>query len=313
MIKNVEKEKEKKKMKVKKMKVKNKKSIIVTAIVMTMVAASALAGCGIGEAPGGGGAATKGSTGGTVVIAGSTSVQPLSEELAEIFMEQNKGIDIEVQGGGSGQGIKAMQTGIADLGALSRDVKDEESADVAETFVIAKDGVAVIVNKKSEVKGLTMEQLKAIFTGEITNWKDVGGADGTITVVSRENGSGTRTAFTELTGVTKKDANGEEKDNTVSSAIIQGSTGAVSQTVAGTDGSIGYISLGSLDDSVKAVKVEGVEASEQTVLDGSYKISRPFIYVSGKALTPAAQRWIDFVLSREGQKIVRDSGFIPVN
>jgi phosphate transport system substrate-binding protein len=259
-----------------------------------------------------GGSGNSGSSG-TVVIAGSTSVQPLSEELADAFMDKNEGISIEVQGGGSGQGINAIRSGIADLGSLSREVGEDEKSDVTDTFVIANDGIAVIVNPKSKVSGLTIAQIKALFTGEITNWKEIGGTDLPVTVISREDGSGTRTAFTEITGVLTKDANGEEKDNTVLSAIIQGSTGAVMQTVADTEGTIGYISLGALTGRVKAVDVEGAEASEQAVLNGEYPISRPFIYVSGGGLSPAAQKWIDFVLSDEGQNIVKESGFIPVD
>jgi len=250
---------------------------------------------------------------GAVVTAGSTSVQPLSEELAASFMDANPGIVVEVQGGGSGQGIKAIQEKIADLGALSREVKDEEKGTVAKEYVIAKDGVAVIVNPASKVEDLTIEQIKKIYTGEIKNWKEVGGEDAPIVVVSREEGSGTRGAFTEITKVMQKDAAGKEVDSTTKDALVQGSTGAVMQTVATTPDTIGYVSLGSLSDSVKAVKVEGVSPSSETVLSGEYKISRPFLYVAGGELSEAAQMYIDFVMSKDGQAIVEENGFIPIS
>ena len=227
-------------------------------------------------------------------------------------MDVNPGITVEVQGGGSGQGIKAIAEKIADFGALSRNVKDEEKASVTEEFVIAKDGVAVVVNPASTVENLTIEQIKQIYTGEITNWSEVGGDDAPIVVVSREEGSGTRGAFTEITKVTEKNEAGEEVDSTTKDALVQGSTGAVMQTVATTPNTIGYVSLGSLGDTVKAVKVEDVAPTTETVLSGEYKISRPFLYVIGGELTEASQMYIDFVMSAEGQAIVEESGFIPV-
>jgi phosphate transport system substrate-binding protein len=251
--------------------------------------------------------------GGTVVIAGSTSVQPLSEMLAETFMEENQKISIEVQGGGSGQGVKAIEEGIADFGALSREVKEEEKEIAAVTYVLAKDGIAVVVNDKSVISDLSIEQMKGIFTGQIANWKELGGQDEKIVVVAREEGSGTRSAFGELTKVIDKDASGAEIDSTVASALIQGSTGAVTQTVAATPGAIGYISLGSLNDTVKAVSVEGTQARTETVLNGTYKLSRPFLYIASVEPAGAAKAWIDFVLSEAGQDIVEEAGFIRVD
>ena len=274
-----------------------KKILSITLVII--LALGMLAGCGEKETPDTGEEPTEVS--GTVVTAGSTSVQPLSEELAAVFMDANPGITVEVQGGGSGQGIKAIQEKIADFGALSRNVKDEEKASVTEEFVIAKDGVAVVVNPESTIENLTIEQIKKIYIGEITNWKEVGGEDAPIVVVSREEGSGTRGAFTEITKVMEKNEAGEEVDNTTKDALVQGSTGAVMQTVATTPDTIGYVSLGSLSDTVKAVKVEGVAPSNETVLSGEYKISRPFLYVVGGELTEAAQLYIDFILSEEGQ------------
>lgn len=282
-----------------------KKKILagVMAAVM-LVGAFALTGCGSKSAESGAS---------SVVIAGSTSVQPLSETLAQTYMENNPDVTVEVQGGGSGQGIKSIEEGIADIGSLSREVKDEEKASVAEEFVIAKDGVAVVVNADVTAEDLTIEQIKGIYTGEITNWSEVGGEDADIVVVSREEGSGTRGAFTEITGVLTKDDDGNEIDNTTADALIQSSTGAVKETVSTTPNSIGYVSLGSLDDTVKAVKVEGVEATVDTVLSGDYQIQRPFVYVVNGEMTDAAKAFIDFALSDEGQIIVEENGFIPVN
>ena len=165
------------------------KRIALITLVM-ILAAGALAGCGAKEESGDSGTGTE--VTGNVVTAGSTSVQPLSEELAAVFMDENEGITVEVQGGGSGQGMKAIQEKIADFGALSRNVKDEEKSAVVKEYVIAKDGVAVIVNPESKVENLTIEQIKKIYTGEIKNWSEVGGEDAPIVVVSREEGSGTR-------------------------------------------------------------------------------------------------------------------------
>ncbi len=285
---------------------KTKKSLVI-GLIAAMTLTAVLSGCGNKDAEAGGGSDLTG----TVVIAGSTSVQPLSEELAEAFMDKNTNVTVEVQGGGSGQGIKAIEQSIADFGALSRGVKDEEKGSVKTETVIAKDGVAVVVNPECTVKDLTLEQIQKIYTGEIKNWKEVGGDDAAIVVVTREEGSGTRGAFTEITKVLTKNENGDEIDQTISQAIVQPSTGAVKQTVATTPNSIGYVSLGALDDTVTAVSVEGVAPSSDTVIDGTYKISRPFIYVSGAELSEAAQAYVDFVMSEEGQAIVAEE-FIPV-
>ena len=242
-----------------------------------------------------------------MTIAGSTSVQPLSEAMAEVYMENNADVTVEVQGGGSGQGIKSVEEKIADIGALSRAVKEEEKGSVAEEYEIAKDGVAVVVNQDVKTDDLKLEQIKDIYTGKIKNWKEVGGDNQPITVVTREEGSGTRGAFTEITGVAEDD-----KDNTTKDALVQPSTGAVKETVAKTPNSIGYVSLGALDDTVKTVKVEGVDATVDNVLSGDYKIQRPFVYVVNSELSETAKAFIDFALGAEGQKIVEESGFIPV-
>lgn len=282
-----------------------KKILSITLVII--LALGALAGCGAKDSAG-----DTGEISGSVVIAGSTSVQPLSEELAAAFMDANPGISVEVQGGGSGQGIKAIMEKIADFGALSRNVKEEEKASITTEYIIAKDGVAVVVNPECTITDLTIEQIKKIYTGEIKNWNEVGGDNAPIVVVTREEGSGTRGAFTEITKVLAKNEAGEEIDNTTADALVQGSTGAVMQTVATTPNTIGYVSLGSLSNKVKAVKIEGIAPSSETVLSGEYKISRPFLYVIGSEQSEAAKMYIDFVMSADGQMIVEESGFIPV-
>lgn len=240
---------------------------------------------------------------GSVVIAGSTSVQPLSEELAAEFMAKNPRVSVEVQGGGSSVGVKSANNGIADIGAASRELKSSEEGLGLTTYVIAKDGIAVVINPECEVEDLSIEQVKKIYTGEITNWNEVGGADADIIVVSREEGSGTRGAFVEITKVEDKDASGNKVDQTTIDALVQPSTGAVKQTVSNTPNSIGYISLGALDNTVKAVTIEGAEATETNILAGTYKIARPFLYITKGEVSEAAQAYIKFVLN-EGQEIV---------
>ena len=234
---------------------------------------------------------------GTITIAGSTSVQPLSEELASAFMDKNPEVEVSVAGGGSGAGIKAAQEGTAEIGSSSRELKDEEKTDLQET-VIAKDGIAIVVHPDNSVSGLTMEQTKKIFAGEITDWKDVGGKSGAINLFTREDGSGTRDAFQEIV---------MGKETKISSkAGVQNSTGAVLTAVAGDANAIGYISLGSLNNSVKALKIDNVEASDATILDGTYKISRPFLYLTKGEPEGVVKAYIDFVMSSDGQKIVSD-------
>ena len=280
-----------------------KKQTMKKALVLSLVLAmgiTALTGCGGSQ------------TGSKVVIAGSTSVQPLSEELATAFMAANNDITVEVQGGGSGQAAVALADGIADIGALSREVKAEEKTTIVKEYVIAKDGVAVIANTDVNVSNLTLAQIKGIFTGTITNWTQVGGKDEAITVVSREEGSGTRGAFTELTGVSVKDNAGNQIDSTTKKAIVQPSTGAALQAVSSTPGAIGYVSMEAINSSVNALTVEGVAVTKATVLDGTYAISRPFIYGVTADVSAAAQAFIDYVMSAEGQALIEKNGFVPV-
>ena len=279
----------------------NKKILLFFALALT--AAIIITGCGKKEeAP----PQTKGNnTGlsGSITIAGSTSVQPLSEELAKAFMEKNTGVTVNVQGGGSSAGVKAANEGAAQIGASSRDLKESEKGLGLTEHKIALDGIAVVVNPKNQVTELTLDQVKKIFSGEISNWKEVGGKDSTINVITREEGSGTRGAFEEI-------VLGDAK--MYSKAITQPSTGSIKTTVAGDENGIGYISLGSLGEDVKGVKIDGVEPTIDNVKNNSFKISRPFLYLTKGQMNEATKAYVDFVMSEEGQKIVTESHFITV-
>lgn len=284
-----------------------RKNILTGLVSLLIIAVSifGFSGCGENDEEGKEAAAD-------ITIAGSSSVQPLSESLAEVFMDSNKEINVTIQGGGSGQGIKSVEKGIAEIGSLSRKLKEGEKESVDREYLIAMDGIAVVVNKDVSVADLTLEQIRDIYTGKITSWQEVGGEDRAITVITREEGSGTRNSFTEITGVLQKDKAGNEKDEMTVDALVQPSTGAVRETVATTPDSIGYVSLNVLDNTVRTVSVEGTKATVENVRNGSYPISRPFFYVTGDKLSAGAKRFIDFVLSGEGQKVVEESGFIPV-
>lgn len=237
---------------------------------------------------------------GSITVAGSTSVQPLSDELAKVFMEKNPQAKVFVQGGGSGAGIKAAANGTADIGASSRELKDSEKG-IYET-TICKDGIAVVIHKSNPVENLSIQEVQDIFAGKTTNWKQVGGGDKKIVVVNREAGSGTRGAFEEIV---------MGKTTVTTDGLVQASTGAVKSTVAITEEAIGYISLSALEDNVKDVMVDGVAISKDNVLNNSYKISRPFIYLTKEAPNGLVKSYIDFVLSSEGQEIVAKD-LIPV-
>ncbi|GAA0305214.1 phosphate transport system substrate-binding protein [Gracilibacillus halotolerans] len=241
---------------------------------------------------------------GTITMAGSTSVQPLSEELAAVFMELHPETRLEVSGGGSGAGVTAAQESAADFGAVSREIKDEETGITAE--VIAIDGIAIIAHPDNSLTDIALEDVTKIFAGEITNWSEVGGDDQDIVVVSREDGSGTRGAFTDI-------VLGDEE--LVESALIHNSTGGVLEAVANDPNAIGYASTGAVSDSVVALAVDGFEPTLENIQSGDYAVSRPFNYAMNEdaELSELAQAFLDFVLSDEGQKVVEENGFIPVN
>ena len=283
---------------------------IVVILVAALVVTVALFGCGGSKSEdkaATNGTENAGQTGGqikgTVKVAGSTSVQPLAEELAEAFMEKNQDVTVSVQGGGSSAGIESANKGTAQIGTSSREIKPEEKNYSLKETIIAKDGIAVIVNSGNQVTALTKDQIKKIFAGEVTDWSDVSGKKGPITVVVREEGSGTREAFQEI--VLSKEV------RFISNAVVQNSTGAIKTAVTKDVNAIGFISSGSVDSAVKALSVDGVLPSEATVLDGSYKISRPFLFLTKSEPDEAAKAFIDYVLSEEGQKIVSEK-FVKV-
>lgn len=238
---------------------------------------------------------------GTIQIAGSTSVQPLSDELAAAFEAKNPGVRVNVAGGGSGAGIRTAQEGTADIGASSRELKPEEKIGLVETR-IATDGIVVIVNPANSAADLSLDEVRRIFAGEIKNWQEVGGKNAPITVIVREEGSGTRGAFTELV---------MKETPFTAQAVVQNSTGAIRTAVAGDPNAIGFISLGTVSKEVKPLKIDGVEATPENVKAGTYKISRPFLYLTKGEPQGVVKAYIDFVLSPEGQEIV-GKDYIPV-
>lgn len=248
----------------------------------------------------------------SITVNGSTSVQPLAEELAKAFMAKNTNVKIDIQGGGSGVGIKSANDGVVDIGMSSRDLKTEEKN--LKEIKIAVDGIAVIVNPANEVTNLTMEQIKKIYIGEITDWSQVGGKAGKITVVTREEGSGTRGAFIELAGIEMKEGD-KNIDKTTATAITQGSTGAVMTTVTSDPNAIGFASYGSAKEStdIKLISVDGAETTAENIYNGSYKISRPFLMLTKEEPTGAVKEFIDFILSAEGQAIVEGHSYLKVN
>ena len=241
---------------------------------------------------------------GAVALNGSTSMEKVVGALGEQFMSDNSGVSITYDATGSGAGIEAASNGSADIGLSSRGLKDEEKASGLVGTTVALDGIAVIVNPACKVADLTVEQIAKIFTGEITDWSELGGAAGTISCIGREAGSGTRDGFESITGT--KDACKMDQELT--------STGAVIEAVAGNPNAIGYASLSALKDTVKAVTVGGVVCSEETVLDGSYEIQRPFVFVTkdGVALSAQAQAFFDFATSSAANDLIRGAGAVPV-
>jgi phosphate transport system substrate-binding protein len=242
---------------------------------------------------------------GTITEAGSTTVQPLAEEVAAAFMAKYPDITVIIQGGGSGVGVKSAQDGTADIGAASRELTAEEIASGLVEHVLAKDGIAIIAHPSQTITNLTVAQIKDIFSGAITNWSQVGGANKTIHVVAREEGSGTRAAFEEM-------VMGKNGPVIVANAILQPSNGALRTTVAGDSDAIGFLSFGYLDSSVKAFSVEGIAATVANAKSGVYPIVRPLLFLTGSQPTGIVKEFIDFFLSPEGQAIVAQD-YITVN
>ncbi len=241
---------------------------------------------------------------GTVSTDGSTSMEKVIMSLGESFQAENKGITVGYNPTGSGSGITAVSEGRCDIGLASRALKDDEKAAGLKETVLALDGIAIIVNPENKVSDLTVEQIAKIYTGEITNWKDVGGDAAEIVLIGREAGSGTRDGFESITGT--KDSCKYRQELT--------STGDVITTVAGNPNAIGYASLASIKDTVKAISVNGVAPSEATVSDGSYEVQRPFILVTkeGVELSKAAQLFFDYATGKDAADIISAAGAVPV-
>lgn len=273
------------------------------ALALALVMALALTACGNGE---NGGGNASGQLSGTVTTLGSTSMEKVMGTLAEQFNSDHSGVTVSVEGGGSGAGVEAALNGTADIGLASRALKDEEKANGLTETVLALDGIAVIVNADNPVTDLTVEQIAKIFTGEIKNWSELGGADLEIACIGRESGSGTRDGFESITGTSEKCVLSQELT----------STGAVIEAVRGNAQAIGYASLSSAEgqDGVKLLTVGGVMCSEATVLDGSYAIQRPFVLVTreGAELTAAAQAFFDWAVSQDAADLIRSAGAVPV-
>ena len=242
---------------------------------------------------------------GSISMVGSTSMEKLANALSEAFMEKYPDVTVTAEFVGSGAGIEAVTNGTADIGNSSRSLKDEEKAAGVVENVVAIDGIAVCVDPANEVADLTKEQLTNIYNGTVTNWKEVGGADEPIIVIGREAGSGTRGAFEELVDLKDACKYANELD----------STGAVIAKVASTPGAIGYASLDALDDSVKALSLEGVEATAENIKAGNYFLSRPFVMATKGEISEQndlVQAWFDFVLGDEGQQVASEVGLITV-
>ena len=285
----------------------------IMAFALTAVMALALlAGCGNqtnndnanngGDSADNGGAAA---VSGTVSTDGSTSMEKVIGALSESYMAANKDVIVNYNPTGSGAGITAVQEGTCDIGLSSRALKDEEKAAGLQEMVLAYDGIAIIVHPDNPVSDLTLEQIAQLYTGEITNWKDVGGNDAQVVLIGREAASGTRDGFESITGTKDKCQYRQELT----------STGDVITTVSQNPDAIGYASLASIKDSVKALNVDGVTPSEASVKDGSYKVQRPFVLVTveGKALSSAAQSFFDYATSADAADIIAKAGAVAAN
>ena len=245
-----------------------------------------------------------------ITIKGSTTVLPIAQACAESYMDKNLKVSISVQGGGSGVGIASIIDGTANIGNASRSIKDKEIAKAKEKgvnpvgHVVAKDGIAVIVNPSNKINALSKDQIKGIYTGIISNWSQLGVRGGKIVVISRDSASGTFEAFNKLA---------LKKAKVRPDALLQASNQAVATTVSKTPGAIGYIGLGYVTSKVKIVTVDGIECNKETVVSGTYPLSRPlFMYTNGDPQGDV-KKFINFVLSDEGQKLVEENGYVGLN
>ena len=270
-------------------------------IALTLVMTLSLAACGGNETAG----AQNGKLSGTVSTDGSTSMEKVVGGLGEMFMELNGGVTFTYNPNGSGSGIKAVQEGRCDIGLASRKLKAAEAESGLTETVLAYDGIAVIVNLENPVSDLDVETIAKIYTGEITNWSEVGGADAEIVLIGREAGSGTRDGFESITGT--EDACQYRQELT--------STGDVITAVSQNPGAIGYASVASVKDTVKALTIGGVAPSNETILDGTYVIQRPFVMVTkaDAQLSAAAQAFFDYALSKDAHELITAAGVVPAS
>ena len=240
---------------------------------------------------------------GTIKLAGSTSMEKLCEAMAESFMEKNPGVTVTVEYTGSGAGLESLAAGSVDIGNASRGLKDEEKASGEVENIVAIDGIAVITNKSCSIKDVTSKDLAKIYTGEITDWAELGGEEQPIIVIGREAGSGTRDAFEELL---------EVKDGCVYAQELD-STGAVLAKVAATPGAIGYVSLDVVDDTVSELKIDGVEPTEEEILAGKYMLQRPFVMATKGEISgqnELVQAWFNYINSDDGKEVIKQVGLI---
>ncbi len=235
----------------------------------------------------------------SVIVAGSTSIQPFADKWAEVFQAEHVGLGVSVQGGGSSAGIQACFSGACQIGMSSRELKPDEKK--LHEIVVARDGLAIIVHPSNSVRGATLGQVKQIFSGGLRNWKYLGGADHEIDVVTREEGSGTRGAFQELV---------MGKTRIYRGAVTEDSNGTVREIVAGDPYAVGFISLGLVNEQVRALTLDGAEATDENILAGRYKLVRPFLFVTKGEPQGAAKAFVDFVLSDKGQALIKQQGLI---
>jgi len=239
-------------------------------------------------------------SGNALTLAGSTSIQPFADKWAEVFMQSHRDYGVNVQGGGSSAGIQACKSGACQIGMSSRELKGDEK-DLYE-IVVARDGLAIIVHPSNPVQGAKLGEIKQIFSGDLRNWEYLGGPDRAITVVTREEGSGTRGAFQELV---------MGKTRIFRGAITEDSNGTVREIVAHDPYAIGFISLGLVNEQVRALALDGVAATDENIEAGRYKLVRPFLFVSRGEPTGLAKEFVDFVLSAEGQDLIKKEGLLP--
>ena len=276
-----------------------------TILASATLALALLAGCGSHSNTSASSAPTDGELTGSVATDGSTSMKSVIGALGESFQNANSGVTFTYNPTGSGSGIQAVSEGRCDIGLASRSLKDDEKSSGLTETVLAYDGIAVVVSPENPVSDLTIEQIADIYTGKITNWKDVGGNDAEIVLIGREAGSGTRDGFESITGTEEACQYRQELT----------STGDVIATVSQNPNAIGYASLSAVNDTVKALSVGGVAPSEDTVKDGSYVIQRPFVLVTkdGVTLSPAAQAFFDYATSAEAAPIIAQAGAVAAN